>query len=119
MMNVDYHECEVRCMESMNITDLRQETRETYMIYSCCFSTCYLEKMGFIADGEYVATGMVSSFGASVDFDTSWMNVIESSVKRCFDTTPMDLKYDCDQGLSNEFLQVMQCTFIQVSCKHK
>jgi len=71
--------------------------------------------MDIIANGEYVATGIFSSFGASVDFDTLWMYVIESSVKRCLETIPFDIKFDCVKGLTTEYYQVTNCAILQVS----
>jgi len=110
MMEVDYEDCQTNCMKMQNGTSPDND------ILMCCFMTCYYEKMGFIANGEYVITGIVSSFGASVDFDTMWMYVIESSVKRCFDTIPFDIKFDCMMGLTYEYYTIMTCAFLQVSC---
>jgi len=86
----------------------------------CCFMTCWYEKLGFIADGEYIPSGIISSFAASVDYDSMWMTIIESSVKRCFDTIPFDLKYDCSKGMTQEYMNVMDCAFLQnyVQCPY-
>jgi len=110
ILAIDYDDCQVRCMKLVNGTTV------DYDLIYCCFMTCYYEKMGFIANGEFSVTGMVSSFGASVDFDTLWMYVIESSVKRCFETIPFDVKFDCKIGLTPEYYQVMTCAYLQVSC---
>jgi len=41
--------------------------------------------MSTFIDGKINLQGFVSSLTASIDYLTSWMNVIESAVYRCYD----------------------------------
>jgi len=111
MMRADYEGCNEGCLKTLNITEVTSENSE---IFNCCFNTCNYGRSGFIIDGEFSATGLVSSFAASVDFDTAWMYIIESSVNRCFDTMPFNIKYDCTRaGISMDFVMVFMCAFSQ------
>jgi len=111
MLDVDYQGCVDGCKTMMNVTEV---TPENYGVFDCCTMTCFYEKSGFIANGEYVSSGLISSFGASVDFDTSWMNILESTVRRCFDTIPFDIKFDCVEGITQDYINVVMCAFLQL-----
>jgi len=114
MMRTDYNGCAAKCRTLLNITSFYSYDDPAIDVFECCYYTCLHETMGFIADGEYIQSGLISSFAASIDFDSGWMNIIESSVKRCFDTVPFDIKYDCQVGITVGFYHVIQCAFLQL-----
>jgi len=48
-------------------------------------------QVGLLINGELAPEGLINSLAASVDFDTAWMYVIDTSVKRCYDSSNYDL----------------------------
>jgi len=52
----------------------------------CCSLLCCFEKMGILVDGQLSPQGFISGFSASIDFESSWMSVIDTAVNRCYDT---------------------------------
>jgi len=81
--------------------------------YLCCMKVCRFEKLNFLADGDVNPTAVISSFGASVDFNKSWMYIIESAVNRCYDTAPFTDEYSC-KVIPSSFEQIIACTFKQL-----
>jgi len=74
MVREDYEYCFAKC-----------DVPEVEDFY-CCRHICSLEKMSLIIDGDFGTQALISSFSASVDYDTAWMYIIETSVERCYNT---------------------------------